>query len=299
MIKNCIVYCHISPSGKVYIGISHKTLEQRSGSGSNYYSKYFKNAIKKYGWDNFKHITLIDKLSWEEACECEKYLISKYKTNNPKFGYNLTEGGEGCFGYHHTEISKQKISNHNKGKCVSKDTREKLSIKLKNYYKNNPEILKTNSENMKNKWKEISYRNKVINSHTGYIMSDEQKEKIRKGNLGKTLSENSKKVLSEKVKLQHKKEKSLGIKRKTNSKKVLQYDLNGNFLRDYESASEALKIMNVHLSTMCDCCRGKNKTCKGYIFKYASDRDEAPKERKEKQKENIKNEYKDKNKVVF
>ena len=38
--------------------------------------------------------------------EKEKYYISKYKTNNSEFGYNLTEGGDGIVGFKFSEEAK-------------------------------------------------------------------------------------------------------------------------------------------------------------------------------------------------
>lgn len=58
------------------------------------------------------------------------------------------------------------------------------------------------------------------------------------------------------------------VKEKT-SKKVLQYDLKGNFIKEYKSLSEATKINNIKsISNISLCCKGKYKQVKGYIWKY-------------------------------
>ena len=53
-------------------------------------------------------------------------------------------------------------------------------------------------------------------------------------------------------------------------KKVNQYDLNGNFIKCYDTISNATR--SLRLSTkqgiIC-CCKGKQKTCGGFIWKYA------------------------------
>ena len=41
----------------------------------------FNNAINKYGWNNFKHVVLIDGLSLEMANIVEEELIKKYSSN--------------------------------------------------------------------------------------------------------------------------------------------------------------------------------------------------------------------------
>ena len=73
-----------------------------------YNHKKFYAAIKKYGWDNFSHDILFTGLSEEQACQKEQELIQFYDSKNK--GYNLTDGGEGTKGYHHTASTKKKIS---------------------------------------------------------------------------------------------------------------------------------------------------------------------------------------------
>ena len=54
--KKFCVYKHVSPSHKVYIGITSRKPKKRWVNGEGYSNNdYFTKAIKKYGWDNFKH----------------------------------------------------------------------------------------------------------------------------------------------------------------------------------------------------------------------------------------------------
>lgn len=96
--RNFFVYVHINKiNNKKYIGITSRIkAKYRWGKNGNGYSNctYFKKAINKYGWNNFEHIILFDKLTKQEALKIETKLIKKYKTNNSKFGYNGTTGGE-------------------------------------------------------------------------------------------------------------------------------------------------------------------------------------------------------------
>ena len=112
-----IVYKHINKiNGKVYIGQTALNVERRWRNGKGYKTGVFKKAIEKYGWDNFEHIIVRDKLSKEEANLLEVSLIRKYKELG--ICYNITDGGEGACGYKHTEESKKKISNRSKGKKI-------------------------------------------------------------------------------------------------------------------------------------------------------------------------------------
>jgi len=53
------------------------------------------------------------------------------------------------------------------------------------------------------------------------------------------------------------------------SKKVIQFDLNGNIVNEYPSASEAARETGFCQTHISSCCRGKVKTCHNYNFSYA------------------------------
>lgn len=52
------------------------------------------------------------------------------------------------------------------------------------------------------------------------------------------------------------------------SKKVLQFDLNGNLIKSWDTVREAERETNIHSSHISRCCNGKRKTAYGYIWKY-------------------------------
>lgn len=52
-------------------------------------------------------------------------------------------------------------------------------------------------------------------------------------------------------------------------KAVEQYNKNGDLINTYLSATEVAKMLGVKsTSPICECCQGKGKTYKGYIWKY-------------------------------
>ena len=55
---------------------------------------------------------------------------------------------------------------------------------------------------------------------------------------------------------------------KANKISILQYDLKGNFIREWNSLLEASKSVNRHIASICDVLKGRSKTCAKYIFKY-------------------------------
>jgi group I intron endonuclease len=92
------VYCHTSPSGKRYVGQSHKGMaarwrehvaEARSGS-----DRLLCRAIRKYGADAFRHELLAQCDTQAGAHASERRWIAQRGTMAPA-GYNATAGGEG------------------------------------------------------------------------------------------------------------------------------------------------------------------------------------------------------------
>jgi len=61
------------------------------------------------------------------------------------------------------------------------------------------------------------------------------------------------------------------------SKPILQYDLDGNFICEWESARSAAKSINKEGSTITNVCLGKRNNAHGYIWKYRNDYDTIPK----------------------
>ena len=93
------VYVHTFPNKKYYVGLSTmENINQRWRNGLGYYpQKLIYRAILKYGWKNIKH-TVYQCDTEKEMKYLEKYLIAYYQSNNPKYGYNITDGGEGTNG---------------------------------------------------------------------------------------------------------------------------------------------------------------------------------------------------------
>lgn len=52
------------------------------------------------------------------------------------------------------------------------------------------------------------------------------------------------------------------------SKPVLQYTLDGRFIAEYPSVSEASRQTGISTTNICKCCKGKHKTAGGYIWRY-------------------------------
>ena len=120
-----IVYVHIFPNGKRYVGITCQKPNQRWRRGRGYIgSNAVYNAIKKYGWDNIEHKILFRKLSKKEAEDIEVRLIREWKTKVPN-GYNLCDGGNVVAGHKVSEKTKQHLREINLGKHHTEESKRK------------------------------------------------------------------------------------------------------------------------------------------------------------------------------
>lgn len=105
---------------KYYIGITSQRPERRWRNGEAYKNNdYFYNAIKKYGWNNIKHIIVYENLLCEDACKIEKDLIKQFNSKSP-YGYNNDNGGI-CKGKM-SEETKSKLSEARIGKYCGTDS---------------------------------------------------------------------------------------------------------------------------------------------------------------------------------
>ena len=154
------IYCHENKTNhKKYVGITCQQpwTKRFNGDGLGYKQcVLFYKAILKYGWDNFTHTVLTTCETEQEANILEKYYIDLYKSNNKEHGYNIKTGGdhqkypkEICqkiseakkgkaprgAGWNHTEETKEKISNAQKGRPLSPEHAENCRKATREYYK--------------------------------------------------------------------------------------------------------------------------------------------------------------------
>jgi len=102
----------ISPSGRVYVGKSVR-FGRRLGQHrrrSRTKKTFLYNAVRKHTWKKFTKLVLQifpHNVTNAEMSERERFFIKKYRSFDRRYGYNLTEGGEGAPGYRHTEQAKK------------------------------------------------------------------------------------------------------------------------------------------------------------------------------------------------
>ena len=158
---------------KSYIGQTIQKIERRwrnNGSGYLKWETKFSNAIKKYGWNDFKHDILLtieckteeELLFWLD--QWEMYYIEKYDSFYN--GYNSTLGGGNS--------------------PISEEQKQKISDTLKKRYEDgyiHPFLGKHHTEESRKKMGTPRYGED--NSFYGKHHTEEAKEKNRKAHLGK------------------------------------------------------------------------------------------------------------------
>jgi hypothetical protein len=108
-----LVYLATSPSGKVYVGWTSKSLPARIVAhycgGKQKSKQAFFKALTFYDKCDIDWEILVDNVSESTAKFLEKKYISMY--DSYKNGYNCTEGGEGVLGLKMSQEAKQHMRN--------------------------------------------------------------------------------------------------------------------------------------------------------------------------------------------
>ena len=146
------VYKITGPDGKVYIGQTGLPLKIRWRKGYHLSDKSARGAIKeamlKYGKENFSIEPLCENLTQEGAWELEAKFVELYDSMNPGKGYNGKTGGP------------------DKGSTVNDAAREKSRRSIIQKYEESPEYRKATSEGVK-RWYE---KNPKVKKHISDVM---------------------------------------------------------------------------------------------------------------------------------
>lgn len=183
-------------NNKVYIGKTTISIEKRFKkhifNAKKKINRYLYDSMNHYGYDKFR-IELVEMCDDNIINKREIYWINVYKSNNKKFGYNMTNGGDGGKMseesiekmkksrkyYKPTEETKRKISEANKGKgkdiAMKPEVRKKISETLKKKYRNG-ELKNTLQNNIIKSGRKLGFYSKHTN---------ETKLKLSKARKGK------------------------------------------------------------------------------------------------------------------
>lgn len=110
--------------------------------------------------------------------------------------------------------------------------------------------------------KTIAKRSKKL---TGQKRSVDSRKRMSESRKGMVFSEEHKKNLSK---------AHIGLKYDPTNygkhcfRKILQFDGEGTFIKQWDSIKEAAEFYKVHSSSISHCCAGRKKTIRGFIWKY-------------------------------
>lgn len=158
-------------NGKIYVG-SAVSIRKRavyhlwSLKSGRHCNSLLQRAFDKYGEDSFRFdvLEICDRAS---VVEREQFYINELNATDRSIGYNICPTAGSVSGRVHSEATKMKIGNANRGRKISDEGRQAMSARKKGS--------KLTAE----------HRMNIGNSNIGRVMSDEARLKISAGNKGK------------------------------------------------------------------------------------------------------------------
>lgn len=230
-------------NGCSYIGMTTRSLQQRwyehcKSAFRDNSDNIFHKAIREFGKEKFK-LEILERYDCEFFCKAgELFWINKLKTfyfQYPYTGYNMTRGGEDL------RINHERLS--------------------KGYRKESKTIIQLDFDyNVIATYKSLRLAflaTKIKNIGRCCVL----KSKSAGGFYWRYLENQYEKY-----------EEKLGRKQK-----IKQYELNGNFIQEFDSLFSAERQTKISYSKISNCCTGKCKSAGGFQWKYINDNSECKK----------------------
>jgi len=238
----------LKPNEIRYVGATSLAIERRkqfhisdarNKKYTHHTSTWIRSLLKQGLEPIVEFVDVCNSEDWEEK---EIFWINQFKT----WGFRLTNTAPGGKGVRNcSSETKEKISKANKGRepwnkgvSMSDKSRIKLSSSLKG----------------KTAW------NKGLEMPRGKdspsFGTKRTKEQLRK------FSE-VQKNLSEEIK-----DKRIKAIKRANSKQIIQYNKDLFFLKEWNSAADVERELNISRSHIGDCCTGNRKSAGGFIWKH-------------------------------
>lgn len=304
MEKKYKIYKHTSPSGKVYIGQTSQNnpVQRWRNGGKGYFRKNPKtqdfqqpamvNAIMKYPWNLWTHEIIDYADTQEQADFLEQLYIQQFKSTDPKFGYNITSGGGGHHGQPMLQSTRSKLSEAIKQLWNDPQYRQRVisNMQGRSMHENTKAALlkantgRTLSQETKAKIGKANSEKVLQFSLNGTLLYEYDSCKAASISINKTASAISNCCTGKSKKCSsylflYKKDYDLHpeildsrlkiIKdNRKNVKQIVQQSLDGKFINQYPSVSEASKCVHVSITSISNCLRGYSKSAGGFIWKY-------------------------------
>jgi hypothetical protein len=163
--------------------------------------------------------------------ECERWHIAAARAQGHRLT-NQTNGGEG---------------GGILGRVLSATTRERIAAALRGRKRSPAANEKITAYQRQKRVSDVT-RQRISEARKGIQFSEETIEKLRHASTGNIQSDES---LAKR------------------SKRVLQYDLDGNFIQEWPSVNAVERAGISHAATIIACCKGKYRQAGGFIWRYA------------------------------
>ena len=247
-----IIYKYTFPNGKVYIGqtinpVSRKNSHLNEKTGAR--NVAFWRAYKKYQTYKYEVIESIEDESREGLCDrlndLEQKYIAEYQSTNPQYGYNLTSGGR-VF-----------VVNEEGRKHMSEARTDKLPVLQ---YDLNGDFVA--------EYESTIAAAKAIGSRAGSVWSCclgiASGKRVKKVQIVKGFTFRFKADYPDVP-------PHIDLEITSHRTKVLQFSLDGELVKEWDSITEAHLALNCHESGIRQCCNGKYRQCAGFMWRYRDD----------------------------
>lgn len=240
--KVCGIYCIENlVDHKRYIGLSKDIyarfrVHKYKLNSNKHVNNHLQKAWNKYGGENF-NFTILELCAEDLLKDKEKFYINKYNSLNRSYGYNKTSGGDGL-------------------RDLDDDSRNQISLNETLYpvvkldldgtyvceYRNCNFAANDVGGSKKNIYR-CCINPDVYKTAYGFIWIYKKDYDELSFNIDK-------------------------YKKKICGKSILQYDLNMNFIAEYESAHEAERITGIGFKMISRVCNGYRPQTHGFIFEF-------------------------------
>jgi group I intron endonuclease len=293
MYKGVIYKISHRESLKVYIGKTRdfkKRIRGHKYAAMNYGTRNERQpiikAMREHGIDAFDIEVLYTSPEFETRVDYDKHMDAMERHyihlyDSVRSGYNITKGGAGMLGYSLSEETRKRISDARRGSTISEEHKEAVRQASLRWW-DNPNNRKMMSDRFKGEGNPMygvyligeqshmfgkhhseETRKKISNAckgKNGTPMSEEHKEKLRNLLTGKPKTEEHRKKISDSL---------MGRKTPAKWRPILQYSLNGDFIKEWSSITEAQETYKTkHISA---CANGKRNNAAGYYWQYKTE----------------------------
>lgn len=244
--------------GFIYITTNHlnnkKYIGQKKYDDENKWKTYLgsgihlKRAIEKYGEENFSKSIIENCYSRVELNKREIYWINYYNAVESDSFYNISYGGDG-------------------GNTIAGYTDEQLK-EYKQYKSELHKAISPKGENVAmSKLTEKEVKEIIIRLLNNEFLSDIAKDfNVSYGTIYDIRSHKTWCDLTKNIQFD-----SIKNRKRKHTKQIIQYDLNGNFIAEYNSAREAEKITGIGYRLISQVCNGEKRMTHNYIFRFKGD----------------------------